>query len=136
MNYIKIMKKNFDFLRNYGYERENLSEYMDDILQYKSRCHTSLFCGLYNQKKNWKLKKLLMVFFYKIEDGGLQKTVDLGEFFYKVMLFINGNDVFDCDMFNSDDLSKLRREVEAGNTDRKKIIDYADFIEKNIRLLA
>lgn len=121
MNNGKIIKKNFDFLRKYGFKRKLFSKNTDyEVVYSKEDSIIEVSCGLNISNNN-----------------NLDIDAMIKNSFYEVWIIIQKNNkrsnIFSCDLFDELSRKKLKFEIDKiENHDIEQIVKvYSQFIMEN-----
>lgn len=121
LNNGKIIKKNFDFLRKYGFKRKLFSKNTDyEVVYSKEDSIIEVSCGLNISNNN-----------------NLDIDAMIKNSFYEVWIIIQKNNkrsnIFSCDLFDELSRKKLKFEIDKiENHDIEQIVKvYSQFIMEN-----
>lgn len=138
MDYFKNIKRNFDFLRNYGFKRERFANGIDNEVVYRASFEIAILCGMAfssNVVPGVECKNGYYVMTEEFDEKKFEEEINHSYMTVEVIIF-DGNrksNLFGSELFNGSQLQNLKLQIIGCNGSIEKIIEaYGNFFKDNL----
>lgn len=139
MDYFKNIKKNFDFLRDYGFKRERFTNGVDNEVVYrKASFEITILCDMVfssNVVPGVECKNGYYVITEEFDEKKFEEEINHSYRTVEVIIFdgYRRSNLFASELFNGSQLQNLKLQIIGCNGSIEKIIEaYGNFFKDNL----